>query len=297
MNETLNYVGLSYGTVLGAQYAQLFPDNIRTMALDGIVQHSQSEASNLIIESSSYELVLNGFFDWASTNKSSALQGKNVEGIWTSLIANASMKAIPAPACNGTVCRTSVTAEDIQFNAQSFLAFYGTSFLGANWQMLSQALLNATQGDASALSTVYSPETATQTAVQCLDFTHNVASTYWGTELQEIMMAEYAPLTGGASQTWQAQHGCVGWPAPVVNPPKKLDIKTNTTILMTQSTKDPETGMPWALGMLEEIENKVLVLRAGFGHTSFLLFGETTEVIFNYLVSGVAPKDGTITTS
>ena len=297
LNETFNYVGLSYGSYLGAQYAELFPDNIRTMALDGIVQHSQSEAANMLIESTSYELSLSHFFSWANTNESSALKGQDVENLWLSLLANASFSAIPAPACNGTTCRTSVTAEDIAFNAQGFLAFYGDSYLGPSWATLSQALYNASQGDASGLSTSYADDVAAEYAIQCLDFTHTVSSTFWGVTAQENMVYEYAPLTRGASQTWGAQLGCLGWPLAVTNPPKKLDIKTNAKILMTQSTADPETGLPWALGMLEEIENKVLVLREGDGHTSFLLFGDTTEVIFKYLVSGEAPQDGVTTTS
>jgi pimeloyl-ACP methyl ester carboxylesterase len=33
--DTLTYVGYSYGTVLGATYGKLFPDNVRAMVLDG----------------------------------------------------------------------------------------------------------------------------------------------------------------------------------------------------------------------------------------------------------------------
>ena len=51
-NEPMNFVGLSYGSQLGAQYAALFPDNIRTLALDGITQHSQGEAANILVETS-----------------------------------------------------------------------------------------------------------------------------------------------------------------------------------------------------------------------------------------------------
>ena len=35
--STISYYGLSYGTVLGAEYAQLFPHRIATMVLDGAV--------------------------------------------------------------------------------------------------------------------------------------------------------------------------------------------------------------------------------------------------------------------
>lgn len=89
---------------------------------------------------------------------------------------------------------------------------------------------------------------------------------------------------------WTLQHACLDWPVSTVNPPRKLDVKTDATILLTQSTADPSTGLPWALGMLEEIENKVLVLRKGDGHTSLALGGKTAEVIVDYLITGTAPE-------
>lgn len=93
---------------------------------------------------------------------------------------------------------------------------------------------------------------------------------------------------------WQLQHACLGWPAKIQNPPKKLDVKTNTTILLTQSTSDPSTGLPWALGILEEINNKVLVIREGNGHTSLPLGGKTAETIVEYLITGKAPNPGLV---
>jgi pimeloyl-ACP methyl ester carboxylesterase len=51
----LNWLGESYGTQIGAQYAELFPENIRAMVLDGNVDHSAPEIYALTAESSTYE--------------------------------------------------------------------------------------------------------------------------------------------------------------------------------------------------------------------------------------------------
>ena len=93
---------------------------------------------------------------------------------------------------------------------------------------------------------------------------------------------------------WQLQHARLGWPAKIQNPPKKLIVETNTTIMLTQSTSDPSTGFPWALSILEEIKNKVLVIRKGDGHTSLPLGGETAETIVKYLITGKAPSAGLV---
>lgn len=298
-NDPINFVGLSYGSQLGAQYAALFPDNIRTLALDGILQHSQSQAANLLIETTSYALALSHFFKWASADNSSALKGQNVESLWQELLTNASTAPIPALSCNNTNCRSDVNAEELRSNAHSFLTFAGKdNGLGASWELLATALSNASHGDASALSTSFTdPSAVSFLAIGCLDWISRDFSALPEILAQQRMVREYAPLTQGASQMWTLQHACLGWPVETVNPPKKLDIKTNTSILLTQSTADPSTGLPWALGMVEEIENKVLVLRNGDGHTSLPLGGETAEVIVEYLVTGKAPSPGLVLNS
>ncbi|KAF1852020.1 alpha/beta-hydrolase [Cucurbitaria berberidis CBS 394.84] len=298
-NEPINFLGISYGTQLGAQYADLFPNNIRTLVLDGVVQHSDSEAANVLTEAYSYNLGLTHFFEWAGKNESSALKGQDVEALWTSLLTNASKTPIPAPSCNVTECRADVNAEEIRFNAQHFLAFAGRDTgLGSSWELLSSALYNATKGDASALSTSFSDPTAISfLGIGCLDWTHFTSLTLPSLLAKEAMATGYTPFTRGASQTWSLQNACLGWPIEVKNVPKKLNIKTKTTVLMVQSTFDPETGLPWALGMLEEIDNKVLLLREGDGHASFALGGEATKVVIEYFITGKAPKDGLVVSS
>lgn len=297
-NEPFNFGGLSYGSQLGAQYAQLFPDNIRTLALDGILQHSQAEAANLIIEATSYELGMSHFLEWASKNESSALQGQDAEAIWLSLLANATETPLPAPLCNGTNCAVDVNAEEILLNAHRHLTFAGKDRgLGASWELLASALHNATQGDASALSMNFEALDAISfLSIGCLDWTHSSNSSS-DIVASQVMVNTYAPLTRGATQQWQLQHACLGWPVEVKNPPKKLDVKSNTTALLISATSDPSTGLPWALGMMEEIENAVLVLREGDGHTSFALGGEAALVLAEYFITGEAPEEGIITSS
>jgi pimeloyl-ACP methyl ester carboxylesterase len=293
----MNFLGLSYGSHLGAQYAALFPGNICTIALDGILQHSQYEATNLFVDTSSYELTLTHFFEWARTSVSSALQGQSVNQLWTSLLDNATSTPIPALSCNGTNCRPDVNAEEILFKVQGYLNFAGAERgLGLSWELFDSALSNATQGDASALSTSFADlEAFSSLGIGCLEWTPSASLSAIQSSLR--MTTNYSPLVRGVSRMWMFQHACLGLPMPLKNPPMKLDIKTNATVLMTASTGDPLTGLPGAVGMLEEIENVILVVREGDGHTSSPLGGKTTEVIVEYLVSGEAPEEMFLSTS
>lgn len=49
--EPFNYIGLSYGTVIGTTYLEQFPDNIRSFVLDSNADHSQLQPYNGLIES------------------------------------------------------------------------------------------------------------------------------------------------------------------------------------------------------------------------------------------------------
>jgi pimeloyl-ACP methyl ester carboxylesterase len=290
-NEPMNFLGLSYGSQLGAQYISLFPESFRTLALDAIVQHSQSEAANIHIDTSSYELVLRHFFDWAATDASSALHGQDLRALWLDLLTKAAETPIPALSCNGNNCLTDVNAEEILFN------FPGAGVgLGVSWQLLASALFDASHGGVSTLSTPYAnAEVFSRLAIHCLDW--NPFESLSDIKAKLAMATAYAPLVRGASHRWRAQHACTGWPVAVKNPPRKLNVKSDTTVLMASSTGDSSTGLPWAVGMLEEIESAVLIVRNGDGHGSVPLGGETSDLIGRYLITGEAPAERFLMTS
>ena len=62
-------------------------------------------------------------------------------------------------------------------------------------------------------------------------------------------------------------------------------------------TGDSSTGLPWAIGMLEEIENAVLIVRDGDGHGNVPLGGETSDLVGRYLITGEAPAERFLMTS
>ena len=63
---------------------------------------------------------------------------------------------------------------------------------------------------------------------------------------------------------------------------------------MVNSIRDPSTSYTWAVGMLEEIDNSVLLTRNGDGHTSWGLGGATTDGINQFLITTQLPAPGTV---
>ncbi|KAI0106087.1 alpha/beta-hydrolase [Hypoxylon sp. NC0597] len=299
-DEKINLVGLSYGTQLFSQYAELYPDNIRSIVLDGNLQHSQSESSNLIIESTTYELTLKQFFSWCThaTEEECPLSGQDVEAKFLSVLSKAAASPIPAPGCDDKTCRTDVTEEDIRFIAQG--ALISTS----SWPVLAQALIEADAGNATRISQqqplvtgdAYSDSSLLAgTAIACQDWDH--ASTSLSDVVNKATLgANFSPLTRGACQSYKIQTSCIGWPAPLSNPTKPVTYKGKTTILQAQSTFDPSTSYVWGLGLHAELgdDKSVLLVRNGSGHTSYLNGGETTSAINAYLLDLTLPEPGTV---
>ncbi|KAF2109808.1 TAP-like protein-domain-containing protein [Lophiotrema nucula] len=293
LGERLNWLGLSYGTQLGSQYAQLFPDNIRVMVLDGMLQHSQTESSNILIESAAYAAELVSFFTWAGTNDSSPLQGQDVEKLWYGILQKATDTPIPAPGCDDVSCRKDVNEEEIRLNAQGFVLSPRTSARAT----FANALLQASEGNATLLSTPLAsdsdPSLYAGITIGCQDWS-SYASSFEDFQAKMRIGEVFAPLNKGACQSWTLQASCVGWPAPLTNPPAKLKVQTQDPILMVNAIRDPSTSYTWAVGMLEEVENNVLLTRNGDGHTSWGLGGATTDAINHFLISTELPAPGTV---
>ena len=63
-DSALTYVGHSYGTLLGATYAELFPTHVRAMVLDGAIDPAMSTEQMVVEQSEGFEAVLDDFFSW-----------------------------------------------------------------------------------------------------------------------------------------------------------------------------------------------------------------------------------------
>jgi len=72
--ERLDFLGYSYGTVLGAVYAQEFPDHVRTMVLDGAVDLSATPAEEQAATAAGFEHALDRFLTWCAATRSCPLR-------------------------------------------------------------------------------------------------------------------------------------------------------------------------------------------------------------------------------
>jgi pimeloyl-ACP methyl ester carboxylesterase len=304
-SEQLTYLGLSYGSMLGAQYAALYPGSIRAMALDGSLDHDVPEIAMLADEVGTYEASFDRFIAWCADDTTCLLHGQDVGKLFDDLVARANETPLPAPACaNGSAskpCRPKVSGEDLRFNVQDFLILRPArpDIHSGGWNDLAQALRQAAAGDASLLSSAVATSSADTLypglAIACLDFPAGSKSDD-DVAAREELGNVLAPHMQGASQTWTIITGCLGWPVPLVNPPHPAGVLGAPPILIVNSTHDPSTSYRWAVGLFTQIDSGVLVTRVGDGHTSYLLPSpsHTKDAIDHYLLTTETPPPNTV---
>ncbi|WP_205857290.1 alpha/beta fold hydrolase, partial [Phytoactinopolyspora endophytica] len=67
-DEQLNYLGKSYGTSIGAVYADLFPERSGRLVLDGAIDPSLDSEELSLGQTYGFERALNAFLDWCLDN-------------------------------------------------------------------------------------------------------------------------------------------------------------------------------------------------------------------------------------
>jgi pimeloyl-ACP methyl ester carboxylesterase len=294
---TTSVDGLSWGSLRGQLYAQLYPQNIRSMTLDGIVDHSQDITSFLSTEGQGYNLVQRRLLEWMSTNTSSALHGRDVVTLYHDLLKRASDDPIPAPnppisvcgSANG--CWPNVTSEDIRnaifnpTNTPTNAVYYSLALKEAydnnNGSLLAQAIPVMEIGAGQS-----------NLAIACTDWA--VPQLSWEQFLPtQWMGAAFSQDGQGPLATREWAIGCQKWPVrnPRVNPPAPLYVRNpSAPILLVNALWDPATPFDAAVKTSMRIEKSVLVARYGEGHGS--LFSEPTrEVLYKYFHDVQPPKN------
>jgi pimeloyl-ACP methyl ester carboxylesterase len=273
-------------------YAHLYPDNIRTMILDAVVDHSLSEVVFSASEAASYSITQRRMFDWMSKNSSSALHGRDVAVEFSDLVQRLDDKPIAIQECvESGACLPDLTGDSIRH----------ATFSPVNNpnQWLSYAL---------SLKQVIDDDNATSIAYPISDADTGTGNSMWGIACQDYQWpdtwtqfrdlqyvhASYSPGPGGpvGARLWSL--GCPRWPTEVTNPVSSLRTKNiSAPIMIVNALWDPVTGIDQALNMHHQLEGSVLVTRYGEGHGSFG-WPVTKAVMDRYFIDVEVPETGTM---
>ena len=268
--EQLSYLGVSYGSVLGAAYAHLHPERVRGFVLDGAVDP---------------ELTLARF----TLEQSIALERAFVRPA-ALLEVEARIERSPLPSAGGG--RPASTGD----LALALVASRYEPNVGL--RALARALDSASTGDGSGLVELadaylqirpdggYANSFEASLAVICLDLAAPRTLPAWRARAAEL--ARRAPLFGLANWSWALP--CVFWPAGPT-PLPQLSAVGSAPILVVARSDDPVTPFAWAEALATRLGSAVLLPVGGYGHTSSLRGDACVDsVIRAYLIDGRLPR-------
>ncbi|HEU5107319.1 MAG TPA: alpha/beta fold hydrolase, partial [Micromonosporaceae bacterium] len=262
---TFNWLGLSYGTQIGANYAELFPRRVRAMVFDAALDHSGSSLSLLADEIATVEDAFNRFAEWCRTTSTCAMAGQDVARAYDEMVTSADASPIPVPGADHPV-----TGEDIRLATPAYLEFKEPTVFEpvSGWVRLGAAIRDTLAGNASAFAAppLQSPTERAfgALAVACQDYALEVRT--FADMQRRIQLGRYlAPHLQGGSQSWQINR-CIGWPVPPANPPRPLNVRGAPPILIVNATHDANTSYKWAHVLAGQIRGSVVFTRVGDGH-------------------------------
>lgn len=287
----LDYLGASYGTFLGATYADLFPKNVRRMVLDGAIDPSLSNEELSLGQARGFETALRAYVA-DCVDQGSCFLGDNVDAGTRrieDLLEQIDRRPLP-------------TSEERELTQG--LALYGIIlplYLKDYWPLLTVALKQALAGNGDrllALSDQYSsrgPEEYTDNsieaiyAVNCLDHNDFIGSDEVPSRFEKFEKASptFSRIFAFGLST------CASWPVKSGNRTTALDAEGAEPIVVIGTTRDPATPYEQAVALARQLDSGVLVSRDGDGHTGFQQGNECVDsAVEEYLVEGSAPKDG-----
>ena len=293
-DEVLYYLGGSYGTDIGAKFAELFPDRVGRLVLDGAIDPTLTGEEFLLGQAAGAERALTAYLQACVAGEDCPLGQSAAEARSTLMDLLAVIDATPLP-----------TEDDARPLTQS-LAILGIVlplYLSPDqgYPLLNLALERALAGDGSALllladqylrrnsdGTYDGNLNEANAAVNCVDRS-------WEKDVQAIATRipefEQASAVFGPYLGWSGLV-CAQWPVPPARSAPVTAVGA-APILVVGTTGDLATPYEWAESLADQLESGVLLTYDGSGHTAYRR-GSTCidDAVDTYLIDGTVPEDG-----
>ena len=290
-DQKLNYAGFSYGTYLGAHYAELFPANTGRLVLDGALDPSLTYSERRQGQARGFERALRNYVAWCQSGQSCPLTGDVDAGVQQigDVFTSANQSPVPSSDPNRPV-----KGEDMKQIVGLMLHSPESS-----WSVVSEALGQViNKHDASAFRSIADQldaqplvNTGAMMGTNCLDYRVEGDMATWTAQSKEL--ERIAPRFATVSEAGDL--GCQAWGHTGTQPSKALHAKGAAPILVIGTTGDPATPHEWAVALADQLESGQLLTWEGNGHVAYSNPGHgpcVTQAVDTYLLTGTMPKKG-----
>jgi pimeloyl-ACP methyl ester carboxylesterase len=287
----MNYLGFSYGTELGAQYAHLFPSRVRVEVLDGAVDPNFGDIATTTRQLQGFEEAFDQFAAWCQKHDPCSSLGNPRTAVYQ-LVAKAAAAPIPSSAPHETRKATS----------NLVLTGVGEAMYSQPlWASLGQALIDAEAGDSKgllALADAYNERSSGHYT--------NIAEAFTAVECNDSKVGPSDATIRATARSWNARFpmfgldwapgifSCQQWQPDRTVPPLPTARTTPRKILVVGNLHDPATPYPWAKDLTNALGNAELLSWNGEGHTSYHQGSRCIDnYVDDYLIAGTLPPPNT----
>ena len=295
LGETkLDFLGQSYGTFLGATYADLFPAKVGKFVLDGVVDPNLTWTQVNEGQAVGFETATRAYVQ-DCVRKGDCPLGNSLEsGMQRLRDFLKALDATPLP-LNDPFVKSLTEGWGSLGIAE---AMYDVRF----WGELTKALREAFDGSGDslmALGNKYAHRTNRGTyqdnmlqvifPVNCLDRSESSDLAHYESDAQALSIK--AP-TWGPFLAWGSMP-CGFWPIPANNAPKEITAAGSGPIVVVGNTRDPATPYKWAQAVASTLENGHLITYDGDGHAAYNRSNScVNDAVDAYLLAGKVPPAG-----
>ncbi|MFF3949781.1 alpha/beta hydrolase [Streptomyces sp. NPDC001902] len=287
-DERLHYLGFSYGSYLGASYADLFPSHVGRMVLDGAVDPTLDGVHSLLGQARGYQIAWDSFAADCAARPACPV-GHSADGAGRTL-----------DALVETLDRSPLRqGKDVVVDGDALISAVTTALMAPAWEKLRVALgevrsggtttvqeLGGAFGDSGFSGDAY-------VAISCLSGTLGPRATPAQARAAFPAFVRASPRFG----TYFADQvsTCAHWPVPADQPAGALTASGAVPILVVGTTRDPATPYSEARTLARLLSSGRLLTYDGDGHTAYLRsVGCVDDAVDGYLTRGQLPPAGAV---
>lgn len=292
-DEKLTYLGYSYGTRIGATYAEQFPDKVRSMILDGAVDPNADPIEANIKQAAAFQTAFNDYAADCAKSPDCPLgtdPAKAVE-VYKSLVDPLVEKPAKTKDPRGLSYGDAIVA--------TILPLYSPTL----WKHLTTGLRDLRDGSGDTMLVLsdlymgrddkghYDNSTDVRVAVNCVD--KPPITDRAKTVEQDRRSREVAPFMSYGDFTGNAPLGtCAFWPVPPTSTPHELKIDGLPPTLVVSTTNDPATPYQAGVDLARQLGGALLTYE-GTQHTVVFQGNSCVDdIAARYLLDGAVPPPG-----
>ena len=291
----LNYLGKSYGTQLGAAYAELFPKLVGRFVLDGVLPSDLTWQESAVGQAEGFERAAHA---WARdcVDEGNCPLGDSESAVMSGLSDLLKrLDSSPIPMRDGR--------EKQLTEGWATLGLAQAMYDQGSWRILTDALRDVVDRDDGTELMAIADQYARRDsrgrytenlleafyAISCLDNPGSPDPAYY--ERLSAQAREKAPVFG-AGLAWGAAT-CSAWPVKGGTGPHKVTAEGSGPIVVVGTTRDPATPYEWAVRVRRQLANARLLTFDGDGHTAYARSNSCVDNAINaYYTKGTLFADG-----